>query len=75
MSINTTIGQVAATNPVVAGAVADQNTKSALLYSLRSGDSATGGVLGGLYQQKNEAATLPDSISPAYLGQNIDVKA
>jgi len=75
MSISDTISQYAATSPAVANAQADANTKSALLYSLQSGDSATGGLLGSLSQQANEVESLLASASPSFLGQNIDIKA
>jgi hypothetical protein len=75
MSLSTTIAQVAASNPVVGAAVQDENMKSALLYSLQSGDSATSNLLGALYSKETEQETLFNSTSDPNLGQNIDVKA
>jgi hypothetical protein len=64
MSLQTTISQYAASNPTVAAAVNTQATESAMLSGLLTGDSADTGLLGALYSQATESATLLNSINP-----------
>ncbi len=71
MSITDTIGQVAATNPVVGVAVATQNTKSAILTGLQTGDTQTASLLGAISGRALEASQLLASLTP-HLGQNIN---
>ncbi len=74
MSITETIGQVAATNPVVGVAVATQNAKSALLAGLQSGDTAAASLLGAITGRALETNQLLASLTP-HLGQNINTTA
>lgn len=73
MSISDTIGQTAATNPVVGVAVANQSVKNALLAGMQTGDTATASLLGALDSQSMEANTLLSSITG--VGQNVDLHA
>lgn len=74
MSITDTIGQVAATNPVVGVAVATQNTKSAILAGLQTGDTQTASLLGAVSGRALEASQLLASLTP-HLGQNVNTTA
>ena len=74
MSIADTISRVAATNPVVGVAVAQQNADSAILAGLQTGDTATSALLGALSGQALEANQLLASLTPN-LGQNVDTLA
>lgn len=74
MSITDTIGQVAATNPVVGVAVATQNTKSAILAGLQTGDTSTASLLGAVSGRALVASQLLARLTPT-LGQNINTVA
>ena len=74
MSISDTVSQVAATNPVVGVAVATQNTKSAILAGLQTGDTGTSALLAAISGQAVEANQLLASLTP-HLGQNINTTA
>lgn len=74
MDINSTISQVAASNPMAGMAVAMQSTESAILASLTTGDSQPAGQLGALYSQESEASQLLASVQPN-VGQNINTLA
>ena len=74
MSITDTIGQVAATNPVVGVAVATQNTKSAILAGLQTGDTSAASLLGAITGRALEAGQLLASLTP-HLGQNVNTVA
>lgn len=68
MSINSTIGQVAASNPLVGTVLSTAGTDAALLSSLGSVGSATGpfdGVLGAAELAPLQAADSPGSASSA----------
>ena len=73
-SISDTISRVAATNPVVGVAVAQQNADSAILAGLQTGDTATSALLGALSGQALEANQLLASLTPN-LGQNVNTAA
>jgi len=73
-SISDTISRVAATNPVVGVAVAQQNADSAILAGLQTGDTATSALLGALSSQALEANQLLASLTPN-LGQNVNTAA
>ena len=73
-SISDTISRVAATNPVVGVAVAQQNADSAILAGLQTGDTATSALLGALSSQALEANQLLASLTPN-LGQNVNIAA
>jgi hypothetical protein len=74
MSIAATIGQVAATNPLVGIAVAQQSTKSALLAGIETGDTQTVALLGAVSGRALEANQLPASLTPK-LVQNVNTVA
>ena len=74
MSINDTIGKVAATNPVVGVAVANQSTDSALLAGIQTGDTQVGALLGAVNGTSLEANQLLASLTPN-LGQNVNTVA
>ncbi len=74
MSISETIGSVAASNPVVAVAVARQSVGSAILAGLQSGDTGTAPLLGAIGGQAQEVTQLLASLQPN-LGQNINTTA
>jgi hypothetical protein len=74
MSIAATIGQVAATNPLVGIAVAQQSTKSALLAGIETGDTQTVALLGAVSGQALEANQLLASLTPK-LVQNVNTVA
>ena len=77
MSISDTIGSVAASNPVVGVAVAQQSVGSAILAGLQSsqsGDSGAASLLGALGGQAQEVSKLLASIQP-HLGQNVNTTA
>ena len=74
MSITDIIGQAAATNPVVGVAVATQNTKSALLAGLQTGDTQTASLLGAITGRALEANQLLASLTPN-LGRNVNTTA
>ena len=71
MSISDTIGAVAAANPVVGVAVAQQSIGSAILSGLSSGDTGTASLLGAISGQAQEVNTLLSSLTP-HLGQNVN---
>ena len=73
MSINDTISQAAATDPVVGVAVAGGDTKKAILAGLQTGDSQLGTLLGAASQQSVTANQLLASITR--VGQNVDLRA
>lgn len=74
MSINDTISQVAASNPVVGAAVAAASTNSALLAGMQSGDSTLGSLVGALTSQSQEESSLLAQLQPN-LGQNVNTVA
>jgi len=74
MSITDTISRVAATNPVVGVAVANQSADSAILAGLQTGDTATSALLGAISGQMLEANQLLVSLTPN-LGQNVNTHA
>lgn len=74
MSISDTISKVAATNPIVGVAVANQSTDSALLAGIQTGDTSLGGLLGAVNGQAAESDQLLASLTPN-LGQNVNTTA
>ncbi len=77
MSISDTIGSVAASNPVVGVAVAQQSVSSAILASLQSSqdtDPSASALLGAVFGQAQEAQQLLASVQP-HLGQNVSTTA
>jgi hypothetical protein len=77
MSISDTIGAVAASNPVVGVAVAQQSVAGAILAGLQSGqsdDQSASSLLGAVFGQAQEARQLLASVQPN-LGRNIDTTA
>ncbi len=74
-SINSTISQVAASNPAVAVAVNNQSTNSAILYSMQNQDSSIGGALGEAYTKESVTTQLLAGLSSSTLGRNIDIRA
>jgi hypothetical protein len=74
MSISDTVGQVAATNPMVGVAVSKAQTDSALLASVQSGDPTVGSLLGAAYSQSSEVNSLLATLQP-HLGQNVNTTA
>ena len=74
MSISDTIGQVAATNPIVGVAVATQSANSAILTGLQTGDAATSALLGAVSGQALEVNQLLASLTPN-MGQNVNTTA
>ncbi len=74
MSITDTISKVAATDPVVGVAVAQQSTDSALLAGLQNGDPATSALLGAVSTQALETNQLLASLTPG-VGQNVNTYA
>lgn len=76
MSISDTIGSVAALNPVVGAAVAQQNVGSAILAGLQSGQNSdpSASLLGTLGGRAQEVSKLLASIQP-HLGQNVNTTA
>lgn len=73
MSITDTISRVAATNPVVGVAVAQQSADSAILAGLQTGDTATPALLGAVSSQALEANQLLASLTS--LGQHVNTTA
>lgn len=73
MSISSTIGQVAASNPIVGVAVAVSQVKSALVAGMQTGDTAMAGLLGALSTQAQTSGQLLASL-PTTLGQSLDVR-
>ena len=71
MSISETISSVAASNPVVGVAVAQQSVGSAILSGLTSGDTGTAPLLAAVSNQAQEVNTLMASLQPN-LGQNVN---
>ena len=74
MSINDTIGQVAATNPVVGVAVNTAQVNAAILMSLQLGDPSASSLLGAQSAQAQEANQLLSQLVPN-LGQNVNAAA
>jgi len=74
MTISDTISQVAAANPIVGVAVANQSMNSAILAGLQTGDTQTAALLGAASGQALEASQLLASLTP-HLGQNLDTTA
>jgi hypothetical protein len=74
MFISDTIGRVAAINPLVGVAVAQQSTKSALLAGIETGDTQTTALLGAISGRALEANQLQASLTPN-LGQNVNTVA
>ncbi len=74
MSITDTISKVAATNPVVGVAVAQQSASDAILAGLQTGDTATSALLGAVNDQALETGKLLASLTPN-LGQNVNTSA
>lgn len=77
MSITATIGSVAASNPVVGVAVAQQSVGSAILAGLQASqdtDPSASSLLGALGGQAQEVSKLLASIQPS-LGQNVNTTA
>ena len=74
MSISSTIGAVAAANPVVGVAVARQGVGSAILAGLQSGDTGTAALLDAVSSQAFEANQLLSGLQP-HLGQNVSTTA
>jgi len=72
MSITDTIGKVAASNPVVGVAVAQQSTDSALLSALQTGDPAA--LLSAASGRAQETQLLLSQLTPN-LGQNVNTTA
>lgn len=72
MSISDTVGQAAATDPVVGVAVASANTKNALLAGLQSGDPLTGALMGAVSTEAVTDNQLLSSLTG--LGQHLDLK-
>ena len=73
MSITDTISRVAATNPVVGVAVAQQSADSAILAGLQTGDTVTSALLGAVSSQALEANQLLASLTS--LGQHVNTAA
>ena len=72
MSITDTISSVAASNPVVGVAVAQQSVSAAILASAAGGgDTGAASLLGAIGSQAQEVQTLLASLQPN-LGQNIN---
>ncbi len=74
MSISDTISSVAAANPVVGLAVSTQQTDSAILAGMQTGDTATSALLGALSGQALEANQMLASLTPG-VGQNVNTVA
>lgn len=75
MSISSTIGAVAASNPVVGAAVAQQSVGSAILAGLQSSqDPGASALLGAVFGQAQETQQLLASLQP-HLGQNVNTTA
>ena len=74
MSINDTVSQVAASNPIVGVAVAQASTNSALLAGLQSGDPTLGSLVGAITSQSQEDSSLLAQLQPN-LGQNVNTVA
>ena len=75
MSISDTVGAVAASNPMVGVAVAQQSVGSAILAGLQASqntDPSASALLGALGGQAQEVSKLLASIQPN-LGQNINM--
>jgi hypothetical protein len=73
MSITDTISRVAATNPVVGVAVANQSADSAILAGLQTGDTAASALLGAVSGQALEANQLLASLTS--LGHHVNTTA
>ena len=73
MSINDTVSQAAATNPVIGVAVAGASTKQAILAGLQTGDTALGSLIGAASQQAVTTNQLLASLTK--VGQNVDLRA
>ncbi len=73
MSIADTVGQAAATNPVVGVAVASANTKNALLAGMQSGDTQTAALIGVVSTEAVTDNQLLASLTG--VGQHLDLKA
>lgn len=72
MSLSETIGSVAASNPAVGVAVAQQSVGVALLAGLQSGNSDPGtALLGAIGSRAVEVSQLLSSLTPN-LGRNIN---
>ena len=74
MSISEIISSVAASNPVVGVAVAQQSIGSAVLSGLTSGDTSAAPLLASVSNQAQEVNTLMASLQP-HLGQNVNTAA
>lgn len=76
MSISSTIGAVAASNPAVGIAVAQQSVGSAILAGLQSGQNSdpSASLLGTVFGQAQEVTQLLASLQP-HLGQNVNTTA
>ncbi len=77
MSISETIGSVAASNPGVGMAVAQQSVGSAILAGLQASqntDPSASALLGAVFGQAQETQQLLASIQP-HLGQNVNTTA
>ena len=72
MSITDTISAVAAANPVVGVAVAQQSVSAAILAGASGrDDSGAASLLGAVGSRAEEVQTLLSSLQP-YLGQNVN---
>ena len=75
MSISSTIGAVAASNPVVGVAVAQQSVGSAILAGLDGQNSdPSASLLGAVFGQAQEVTQLLAGLQPQ-LGQNVNTTA
>ena len=74
MSINDTLGQVAAAHPVVGAAVSAQSVSSAILAGLQTNDPGTASLLGAVTTQASTESQLLASVTP-HLGQNVNTTA
>ena len=73
MSLSDTVSQAAATNPTVGVAVASEETKSALLAGLQTGDAPFGAALAAQSAEALQVSTLRAGVEPG-LGQNVDLR-